>query len=213
MTVLSFRRALVLAPHTDDGEFGCGGTIARLIREGCDVRYVAFSAAEKSVPPDYPNDVLRQEVKAATGMLGLAPENLVLFDYEVRDFPLYRQAILEDMVRLQRELDPDVVFLPSTHDTHQDHQVVAAEGFRAFKRTTLLGYECPWNNLTFSTNAFFFLAPEDLERKLQALACYKSQFGRAYASPDYIRSLAHTRGVQIGHSYAETFEVIRWVIR
>ena len=38
-------RVLVLAPHTDDGEFGCGGTMARLVEAGADVRYVAFSIA------------------------------------------------------------------------------------------------------------------------------------------------------------------------
>lgn len=209
----TFRRVLVLAPHTDDGEFGCGGTIARLVREGCEVYYVAFSAAEKSVPPGYPNDVLRSEVRAATRELGLPPDHLILFDYEVRDFPLHRQSILEDMVRLQRQFDPDAAFVPSSHDTHQDHQVIAAEGFRAFKRTTILGYECPWNNLMFSTNAFFFLKPEDLERKLAALACYESQASRTYADPEFVRSLARTRGVQIGHPYAEAFEAIRWVLR
>ncbi|MBT4611169.1 MAG: hypothetical protein HOC05_14085, partial [Gemmatimonadetes bacterium] len=30
-------RILVLAPHTDDGELGCGGTISRLIEKGCEV--------------------------------------------------------------------------------------------------------------------------------------------------------------------------------
>ena len=40
-------RILVLAPHTDDGEFGCGGSIARFASEGNEVHYVAFSAAER----------------------------------------------------------------------------------------------------------------------------------------------------------------------
>ena len=41
------KRALVLAPHTDDGEFGCGGTMARLVEQGVEVRYVAFSIADE----------------------------------------------------------------------------------------------------------------------------------------------------------------------
>ncbi len=44
------QKILVLAPHTDDGELGCGGTIVRLIDEGQDVYYVAFSICEESVP-------------------------------------------------------------------------------------------------------------------------------------------------------------------
>ena len=50
----AWQRALVLAPHTDDGEFGCGGTMARLVEAGCEVRYVAFSIATRSLPPGFP---------------------------------------------------------------------------------------------------------------------------------------------------------------
>ena len=52
----SFKKVLILAPHTDDGEFGCGGTITKLISEGADVYYAAFSAAEQSVLPKFPKD-------------------------------------------------------------------------------------------------------------------------------------------------------------
>ena len=48
-----FGTVLVLAPHTDDGEFGCGGTMARLIKNGAEVTYVAFSTAAKSVPEGF----------------------------------------------------------------------------------------------------------------------------------------------------------------
>ena len=55
---ISFKRALVLAPHTDDGEFGCGGTISKLIASGCEVHYAAFSACQQSVLPQFPADIL-----------------------------------------------------------------------------------------------------------------------------------------------------------
>ena len=206
-------RILVLAPHTDDGEFGCGGTIARFVGEGHDVHYVAFSAAEKSVKSEFPSDILRKEVVEATGALGIPRQNLQVLDFEVRDFPAQRQAILDVMVALQAELDPEIVFLPSTSDTHQDHQVVSAEGFRAFKRTTILGYELPWNNLAFVTNTFVLLEESHVARKMEALRQYGSQLHRPYAGSDYMRHLATVRGVQIGAKYAEAFEGIRNVIR
>ena len=207
------KRILVLAPHTDDGEFGCGGTIAKFVSEGHDVFYVAFSAAEKSVSPEFPSDILRKEVVEATAILGIPPENLEVLDFEVRDFPAFRQDILETMVRLQRDLDPDMVFLPSTADTHQDHQTVSTEGFRAFKKTTILGYELPWNNLVFTTNAFVLLNKEHVESKVEALLRYKSQAERSYATGEYVENLANVRGTQIGSRYAEVFEVIRWIMR
>ena len=206
------RRVLILAPHIDDGELGCGGTIAKLVEGGDEVHYVALSAAEKSVPPDMPKDCLRREVKQATQVLGIEPQNLVILNYGVRDFPLHRQEILDDLIRLQREIKPHLVLLPAFHDIHQDHITVAAEGLRAFKTTTMLGYELPWNNLTFNTTAFVFLEDRHIDCKVKAMACYASQRGRRYSDDDFIRSLARARGIQIGAEYAEAFEVIRWVL-
>ena len=81
------KRVLILAPHTDDGEFGCGGTIAKLIEEGHEVYYAAFSACQQSVLPQFPSDILITEVKAATKILGIKPENLILFDFAPKKHP------------------------------------------------------------------------------------------------------------------------------
>ena len=102
--------------------------------------------------------------------------------------------------------------MPATHDLHQDHTTVAYEGLRAFKKTSILAYEMPWNNLNFATQAFITFSEAALNKKLKALDCYDSQKGRNYVSEEFIRSLAITRGVQIGTKYAEVFEVLRWII-
>jgi len=206
-------RILILAPHTDDGEIGAGGSIAKFSREGHDVHYVAFSAAEKSVPPDFPPDVLRTEVVNATQILGIPSSNLRVLNFEVRGFPSRRQDILEVMVSLQRKLSPDIVLLPNTHDSHQDHQTVASEGFRAFKYCTILGYEIPTNSVSFTSTAFVLLSDEELEMKLEALKKYKSQLHRPTVEPGFITSLARVRGGQVGAKYAEAFEVIRWIMK
>ncbi|GIZ51311.1 PIG-L deacetylase family protein [Noviherbaspirillum aridicola] len=203
---------LVLAPHTDDGELGCGGTIARYAAQGARVVYVAFSAAEQSVLPHLPRDILRTEVRKATAELGVAPEDCIVYDFEVRRFPELRQQILDAMIDLSRRFNPDMVFLPSANDTHQDHQTIAQEGFRAFKRTTMLGYEVPWNNLDFRTSCFIDISEEHIHTKIRAIEMYESQRHRSYVNAEFIRSLAATRGVQIGKRYAEAFEVVRWVI-
>ena len=206
----SARRVLVLAPHTDDGELGCGATLARLIGDGCQVMYVAFSISEESVSEELPRDILATEVARATSVLGIAREDLIVERWPVRHFPSHRQEILERMVTLNGEYDPDLVFMPSPNDTHQDHQVVAQEGFRAFKKTSLLGYEVPWNNLSFNTHAFSVVTEAHMRTKLEALRCYSSQSGRHYVNGEFILSWARTRGGQIGEAFAESFEVIRW---
>ncbi len=203
---------LILAPHTDDGEFGCGGTINKLVEEGKNVSYAAFSVAEKSVPEGFPSNILETEVRKAVSILGIPEQNLHVYRYEVRTFSLHRQEILEDIIGLQRTLDPDTIFLPSMHDIHQDHLVVAMEGLRAFKRRTILSYEMPWNNLTYQTQGFVFLDERHVMKKIEALKCYESQKNKPYASEDFIRSLAITRGTQIGVKYAECFEVVRMVV-
>lgn len=206
-------KVLILAPHTDDGEFGCGGSIAKFVAKGKDLYYAAFSLAEESVPPQYPNNILETEVKAATKELGIPPDNLLLFRYRVRRFAQFRQEILEDLVKLNNDLKPDLVFMPSLNDLHQDHTTIAHEGLRAFKKTSILCYELPWNNISFSTNCFISFTEVELKLKLRALNCYDSQKSRSYASEEYIRGLAITRGTQIGSRYAEVFEVIRWLIK
>lgn len=206
------KNILVLAPHTDDGEFGCGASIAKFIAENNNVYYAAFSLAEESVPPPYPKNILEIEVKKATHILGIEPDNLLLYKYKVRNFAHFRQDILEDLVELNRKLKPDLVFMPSINDLHQDHTTIASEGLRAFKKTSILAYELPWNNLNFSTQCFISFDENFLSQKIEALKCYESQSSRNYASEEFIRSLAITRGTQIGTKYAEVFEVIRWII-
>jgi len=205
-------RALVLAPHTDDGEFGCGGTMARLVEAGADVRYVAFSIATRSLPEGFAPDTLAREVREATAELGIPPENLTVHDFDVRTFPGHRQEILELLIEIWNDWKPDLVFQPSHHDVHQDHQTIAAEGLRAFKRTTILGYEIPWNNFDFSYQAYVSLGQEQMEKKVAALERYASQQHRRYANAEYVWNVARTHGTNVNLEYAEVFQVYRAVV-
>ena len=199
---------LVLAPHTDDGELGLGGTINRLITEGKNVTYIAFSTAEESVPEGFPKDILKTEVRNATAKLGIKPENLIIYNYQVRKLNYVRQEILEELIKIRKRKKYDLVFIPSLHDIHQDHTTIAQEGLRAFKNITILGYELIWNNLSFDTQCFVRLTEEDIKAKIMALKEYHSQGKRDYLSDEFIYSLAKARGVQVGSEYAEAFEVV-----
>ena len=206
------KRILILAPHTDDGELGCGGSIAKYLEETPDVFYLAASTCRRSLPRDWPPDALEKEAKNATKVLGIHERNLILLDYDVRGFKETRQQILEDLIRLRDEIKPDLVFVPSPTDIHQDHQVISEEGLRAFKNCSILGYEMPWNNVSFNTRAFIKLEKHHVEKKVQALLCYKSQLHRSYVNEQFVYSLATVRGVQMGAQYAEAFEVVRYII-
>lgn len=203
----NWNKILCLSPHTDDGELGCGGTIAKLLKENKEVYYVGFA-----YPIGCPRGTLKSETREAMRVFGLPKDNLILLNYPTRHFPQHRQKILDEMVELNRKLKPDLIFLPSTYDTHQDHQVISQEGFRAFKKASILGYEEPWNNLNFSTEVFSVLSENDIQKKIKALACYKSQSARPFISADFVNSLAKTRGIQVGTQYAEAFMTLRILI-
>lgn len=200
---------LILAPHTDDGEIGCGATVARLIEDGWQAIYIAFSAAEESVPDGFPKDILREEVKLATSTLGIKEEDCITLQFKVRYFPRDRQEILEEMIKIKRRYKPDLVFLPCRQDTHQDHKVISEEGYRAFKSVSILGYEAPWNTVAFNGNTYYKVTEVHLQKKIQALECYKSQYGRSYVNKEFVTSWAITRGAEIGARYVEVFECIK----
>ena len=205
------KKILVLAPHTDDLEFGCGGTVHKLSKKN-EIFSAAFSACMQSVRKNFPEDILISEVKKASKILGIKKQNLYLSDFEVRTFNYRRQEILETILDLKKNIDPDIVFIPSLRDLHQDHSTIANEALRAFKFCSLLSYELPWNNLNFNTNAFVTLSQKNIQKKIESIKVYKSQSHKSYSKPEFIMSLALTRGVQINTKYAECFEVLRWKI-
>ncbi len=209
--MLKNKKILILAPHTDDGELGCGGLIAKYIREGAQIYYAAFSTADESVQPPFPSNQLEIEVRDATKILGIPRDHLFVYKYAVRKLNYSRQEILDQLISLRDQINPDVVLLPSQKDMHQDHQTITAEGIRAYKNCTILGYELAWNNLSFTTDCFVVLTESDVQLKIKALAAYTTQLGKSYMDPDFIRSLARVRGTQISVEYAEAFEVIRWI--
>lgn len=205
------KNILVLSPHTDDYEIGAGGYVHRLISEGATIHAVAFSTAAESLPAGLPPDTLVYECKEAARRLGIAHQNLEILNFPVRHFPEHRQSILELLVATRKRINPDLVLVHTTQDVHQDHQVITQEAIRAFKGTTILGYELPWNDLHFSSQCMVQLSLANLEAKLYAIDAYKSQTHRDYAKREVPTGLARVRGVSVGFEFAEAFEVIRWI--
>ena len=204
-----FNKILCLAPHPDDIELGCGGTVSKLTELGKEVFHCAFSLCEKSIPKGFSNDILKEELKNSCRKLGIRDTNVYQYMFEVREYKRDRQLILEELVKLKNEIKPDLVFLPMPNDVHQDHCTISEEGIRAFKKSTILAYEVPWNNFSLENNLFIELTEEQLQKKIEALKAYESQYFRSYANEEFVKSLAVVRGVQGKSKYAETFNIIR----
>jgi LmbE family N-acetylglucosaminyl deacetylase len=204
---------LILSPHTDDAELGCGGTISRLIREGHTVSVAVFSVCDDSLPEGFSPGTLRHECINSLTSLGVLEENIFFYNYQVRVFNYSRQEILDDLIKLKKKINPDKVFMPSVDDYHQDHKTIADEGVRCFKNNcSLLSYELIWNNTGFKNQIYYELTDLDIKNKINALNNYETQKHRIYFQNNFIESLATVRGAQNGIRYAEVFEVIRYKI-
>jgi LmbE family N-acetylglucosaminyl deacetylase len=204
---------LALAPHPDDIELGLGGTINKLIENGSEVNAVIFSLADKSLPAGFSIADIRAECVAALESLGLDKSRVNFYDFPVREFDSHRQEILEKLVQLSIQLKPEVVFCPSLNDTHQDHSVIANECVRAFRKTTVLGYELPWNTKQFDSSLSVSLQEHHIEAKEKSLGFYLSQQGRAYFESGLIKNHSRMRATVAGLEYVESFELIRMVLK
>lgn len=206
----NIKRVLILGPHPDDAEFSSGGTIAKLIENGIEIHYAVFSMCEKSIPTGFGPGAIKNELLKAAEFMGIHKDFLHLYDYEVRVFPQYRQEILEDIFKLNKQIAPDLVLLPSSSDIHQDHHVIYEEGIRVFKKSRLLSYEMPWNNFAFLSNMYVVLEQHHVDKKIETLKHYKSHGFRPYSNEDYLVSLLKIKGLQVDQQYAESFQILRW---
>jgi len=199
-------KILLLSPHADDVELGCGGSIAKFKENGDDLFWVVFSV-------DSSNEMESEFVQVMDRLNLKEHTEYRIHHYKRRILHESRHRILQDLIGIREEIKPDLVFCPSPNDCHQDHQTVTNEAVRVFKKTaSILCYELSWNLFEFSSQCFVELEKRHIENKLDLLKLYKSQIAvRAeYFSKDFIYGLAKVRGVQIGSKYAEAFEVIRW---
>lgn len=196
---------LCLSPHLDDIELGCGGLISALINQGADVKVISFSFSEESLPTEFTRDDIYRECQEARAILGLNANDNMFFDFKTRYFPSERQQILEEMVKLRNRYNPDLVLLPSSHDIHQDHQVIYNEGCRAFQRAIKLGYQLPWNCTELSNNLKFLMSEESWNKKIQAVQCYQSQLVKPTFSIESVEVTARYNG---NGKHAESFQFI-----
>jgi N-acetylglucosamine malate deacetylase 1 len=206
-------RVLVLGAHPDD-EMCCAGLLSRLSNAGAEIHHYYFSKCSVSTQArGFSPESLLSECEASRDILAIPQSGRGAFDIPVREFPQHRQQILDALIGLRKSIAPDLVLTANTDDVHQDHATLTHEVIRAFKATSILGYEMPWNLLHQHQDCLVVLSEEDLERKIQVVSAYKSQAGSAYSDADFIQSLAKVRGVQAGYKYAESYQIIRLIVR
>lgn len=190
---------LFLGSHVDDCDTSCGGTIRKLIIQGHFVHVISFTE-------EYDETNLYHEFEESMKTIG-GVDAYQTYQFKTRELHKDRQEIA-DLINYWSD-GVDCVFTHSQRCKHPDHRVIGEESLRVVK-CSLITYEQPWN-MNEQSNYYVAIYQEQLDRKIAALACYKSQAHRPYMQPDFIRAHARYNGIKCGKLYAEGFKVVRLV--
>jgi bacillithiol biosynthesis deacetylase BshB1 len=214
---------LAIFPHPDDAELGCGGTLAKAAAAGHRVGIVDLARGEMASRGTV--ELRAQESRRAATVLGACSrENLGLPDAGLRNDPATR----EQLALVIRRLRPRVVIAPALEGRHPDHRVAAqlvrdacfvaglakiAPDVEKHRPHKIL--HCLTHRQDFVRPTFVVDVSAELDRKLEAIRCYESQFsgltqaGEVYPNgeplEDIIRHHAAYYGSLIRRQYGEPY--------
>lgn len=200
------KRICCIGAHPDDIELGAGAFIANVIGRA-DILCVTLSDNQKN--PALKN--LVEEHYNSMRVLGVERAQVRLEAFETRKFPHARQEILEYLYRLNKEYKPDLVLTHTRADIHQDHNATTEEVLRAFRGTTVLGFDVVRSSYGFFPHFLAEVRNEDVEKKIAALDEYKTYHDRYYFSAELLRSTLIRHGALAERLYAEGFDILRVV--
>jgi N-acetylglucosamine malate deacetylase 1 len=232
--MFSGARLLVISPHADDETFGCGGTIARALKEGAEVAVLLVSVADLKHYSSTHQNVTAQtreaEFESAMRVLGVTRTD-ILFRDEHTHMRLDAIPRRDLVARIERDsplaidrIRPDILMFPAV-SFNQDHEAVFKAVYSACRPhlpgdkhfvRVVLTYDQPqlaWNHAAFRPN-FYIDISDHLDMKLTAFRCHASQMRPEphHASVENVERLARLRGSEVSVAAAEAFECHRVVV-
>ena len=200
------KRVLFLGAHPDDIELGCGALIHH-VAEKSEVTCVTLSDNQKNAA--LKNVV--QEQRRSLAILGVSGDRVRYGRFETRIFPQARQEILEYFLTLREELRPEIIFVHSNQDVHQDHLTMTQEALRAFRGITLLGFDVVRSSYGFFPHFLVEVNEKDVLAKIDALAQYETYRDKYYFNQDLTRAIMVRHGALAETEFAEGFDILRIV--
>jgi len=204
MMLFNGKRIFFVGAHPDDIEIGCGALIAN-IQNFAEVFCITLSDNQKN--PSLINIV--KEHNESMRILGVDEEHRFLESFETRRFKHSRQEILEYLFSMNKKYKPDMVFVHSNSDLHQDHGTVTQESLRVFRGTSLFGYDVIRSSYGFFPTFLIEVNESDVEKKIEALAAYKTYKDIYYFAPELTRAIMVRNGAIAEKKYAEGFDILR----
>jgi LmbE family N-acetylglucosaminyl deacetylase len=208
------RRVLVLSPHTDDAEFGCGGTIASHVLNGDTVKWLTFVRDGYQVPEGWDKDTLVKECEQA--MIEIGVTDHIMLDFELENLEQDQRRVTDIVYKTVHNFNPHFIYTPFRNCRHQDHAAVYIATSRAAWKhdSMILGYKLPNDLANFSPTVFVPLKKHAVKVKERAVMSYKSQFElRKWLTMKLIDAQNSDFSAFVDCPHVEPFELIRWVMR
>lgn len=198
------KRVCFIGAHPDDIELGCGALIAHIAAQ---TEVMCYTLSDNQKNPLLTNVV--KEHYASMETLGVPRDHVVVGQFETRRFPQQRQEILEFMIEISKKFRPDIVFVHTKADVHQDHGTLTQESLRAFRGISVLGFDVIRSSYGFFPSFLVEVNEADVEKKLKALAQYKTYESKYYFNPEITRATLIRNGALAERPYAEGFDILR----
>jgi len=219
------KRVMVVAPHPDDETLGVGGTIAKYSAQGADIFVLIVSG---HLPPLYSRkdyDKTVHEAQSAFKLLGVSQSAFLEIPATMMNSePLHK--VNRRISKIINDFKPHIVFCPYP-DRHIDHRLIFdsvmvatrpvgigrdIEILAAYETLSETHWNAPHIEPNFTPNWVVDIT-EQIDNKLDALSCYKSQISDfpGPRSIEAVEALAKFRGTQAGFGYGEGFHVIRMI--
>jgi LmbE family N-acetylglucosaminyl deacetylase len=224
------QRVMVVTAHPDDSEFGAGGTVARLVREGKRVVYCILTngnkgSGDRAMTPERLVAIREEEQRSAARVLGVDTVDFLGFpDGELEDTYASRRAVCA-AIRRHR---PDLIITMNPHRTknlyasHRDHRIASgivldvvyplARDHMAFPELLAEGLEPhkvkEVHTMAWESPELVVDITDTIDLKIKALTCHASQIKDVAGMEARVRERNAALGKPAGLAYAETFDRI-----
>ncbi len=225
------KKILIIAAHPDDEILGCGGTVARLTKEGYQAYTLILGEGITSRDKTRERDLREKEIEILKMNTSKANKIIGVKEVFLLDFPDNRfdsvdfLDIVKKIESIKNKVKPHIVFTHSKWDLNIDHQITYQAVITAFRplpgevAREIFSFEVlsstEWNYpQKFFPNIYFDIS-ETIDIKLKAMQEYTSEL-RDFPHPrslEGIKIKARQRGMEVGLPYAEAFEVVRIIRR
>jgi LmbE family N-acetylglucosaminyl deacetylase len=200
-------KILAIGAHPDDIEVGCGGTLLKYSKARHEI-YVYFITRGEAGGAS----AEQREKEARESARKIAVQNIWFADF--KDTRLSPSGVLVDEIeKVIREVNPDIIFTHTSNDEHHDHRAVALCTIEAARNyPKLLSYEIPLTK--YFIPQLFVDISDVIQEKVNLIATYGSQMKKRYLIKDAIYGLAQYRALQSrihATKFVEAFQVVKFV--